>query len=297
MKPLDVPTRIQLKNILFMTDFSPAADAAAPYAGGLAKRYQARLHTLHVRPPVINPMTPPESWKSLEEAAEIVAERRKRELLDTFPGVQTEVLISDGDLWANVEATLDGCDIDLIVMGTQGRSGIGKFLLGSTAEEIFRKAPCPVMTVGPHATKEPRQDGEFTRILFATDFSPESVAAAPYAISLAQECQAYLTLLHVIEEPKAGDLVRPAELVASSAQLLRNLLPPEAKLWCVPEYVIERGKAAQKILEVAAQSKADLIVLGVRQPKGFPGAATHLPMTIAHKVVSDAACPVLTVRG
>jgi nucleotide-binding universal stress UspA family protein len=296
MKTLDVRSRIQLKNILFMTDFSSAADAAAPYAAELAKRYGAKLYALHVRPPVVNPMTPPETWKGLEEAAQILAERRKSELLDTFTGVQTEVMIDEGDLWSNVAAAIEGCNIDLIVMGTRGRSGIGKLLLGSVAEEIFRQAPCPVLTVGPRAPTKPKRGGEFTRILFATDFSQKSIAAAPYAIALAQECQAHLTLMHVIAEPKPGDLVRPGELVASSERLLRNLVPPEAELWCVPEYLVERGAVAEKILEVAAQSMTDLIVLGVRQPSGFPGAATHLAIAIAHKVVSHAACPVLTVR-
>ena len=242
-------------------------------------------------------MTPPETWPRLEEAAEIVSEQRRRELFNTFAGVQTEVLINDGDLCSNVAAAIEGRKVDLIVMGTRGRSGIGKFLLGSTTEEIFRQAPCPVLTVGPHSPSEPGKGGHFTRILFATDFTPESVAAAPYAISLAQEYQAHLTLLHVIKGPNAADLVHPVELHASFEQLLQKLVPPEPELFCVPEYTIERGAVAEKILAVAEQSKADLIVLGVRQPKGFPGAATHLPISIAHKVVSDAACPVLTVRG
>jgi hypothetical protein len=67
------------------------------------------------------------------------------------------------------------------------------------------------------------------------------MAAAPYAISLAQEYQAYLTLVHVVEEPKTGELVQPADLITSSERLLRDLVPEEAKLWCVPEYVVERG--------------------------------------------------------
>ena len=133
--------------------------------------------------------------------------------------------------------------------------------------------------------------------MFATDFSPESVAALPYAVSLAQECQAHFMLLHVVAEPKGGELVHAPELARSFTQLLHNLVPPEAELWCVPEYVIERGEVAETILNVTAQSRADLIVLGVRQPSGFPGAATHLPIAIVHKVVSHATCPVLTVRG
>jgi nucleotide-binding universal stress UspA family protein len=297
VKTLDARTLIRLKNILFATDFSPASGLAIPYAAELAKHYGAKLYALHVRQPVVNPMTMPASWYGLEESAKREDDQHRKELLDAFRGIQPEVLIKEGDLWSNLAAVIEGNQIDLLVMGTRGRSGIGKFLLGSVAEEIFRQAPCPVLTVGPHAPSEPKRGGEFYRILFATDFSPESVAAAPYAISLAQECQAYLTLLHVLAEHKAGDLVHPSELTRSSEQLLHNLVPPEAELWCVPEYVVEHGVAGEKILEVAAQSKVDLIVLGVCQPSGFPGASTHLPISIAHQVVSHAACPVLTVRG
>ena len=295
MKMLDVSARIQLKNILFATDFSPASNAGVPYAAELAKRYGAQIHALHVRPPVVNPMTPPRSWKAAEEAAKLEAEQQTRELVKSFAGLQPEILIEEGDLWSNLAKAIQEKKIDLIVMGTRGRSGVGKFLLGSSAEEVFRQALCPVLTVGPHSpAKGPH---EFTRIVFATDFSPESVAALPYAVSLAQECQAHLTLLHVVAEPKGGELMHAPELARSFTQLLHNLMPPEAELWCVPEYVIERGEVAETILNVAAQSKADLIVLGVRQPSGFPGAATHLPIAIAHKVVSHATCPVLTVRG
>jgi nucleotide-binding universal stress UspA family protein len=141
MKTIDVRTRIQLKNILFMTDFSSAADAAAPYAAELAKRYGAKLHALHVRPPVINPMTPPETWKGLEEAAEIVAERRRHELLNTFAGVQTEILINEGDLWSNVAAAIEGCNIDLIVMGTRAAPASASFCWVRSQKRSFDKRP------------------------------------------------------------------------------------------------------------------------------------------------------------
>jgi nucleotide-binding universal stress UspA family protein len=296
MKAIEARTRIQFKNILFATDFSAAADAAIPFAVELAKRYGAKLHALHVRPPVINPATPPLSWRGLEEAARIEDEEHRKELATAFTGIRPEIEIREGDLWTNLAAVLEESDIDLVVIGTRGRSGIAKFVLGSAAEEIFRQAPCAVLTVGPNALGPGNRAGEIKRILFATDFSPESIAS-PYAISLAQECQAHLTLLHVIEEPKSGEFVRPADVVNSSRHLLRNLVPAEAELWCAPEFVIEQGDAAEKILEVAAREKAELIVLGVRQPSGFPGAATHLPIAVAHKVVSHAACPVLTVRS
>jgi nucleotide-binding universal stress UspA family protein len=290
-------TRIQFKSILFATDFSPAATIALPFAAELARRYGAKLWALHVRPPAVNPMTPPVSWIGLEEAAKTEDEQHRKDLVNAFTGIHPEIIIKEGDLWSNLAAVLEEDDIDLIVMGTRGRSGARKFVLGSTAEEILRQVSCPVLTVGPNASASAKHPGEISRILFATDFSQGSNTAAPYAVSLAQECQAYLTLLHVIEEPKAGELVRAEELLSSSARLMRNLMPAEAELSCVPEYVVEQGVAADKILEVASRCRAELIVLGIRQPSGLPGAATHLPIAIAHKVVSHAECPVLTVRG
>jgi len=297
MTALDSHTRTSLKNILFATDFSSAATAAAPYAAEMAKHYGAKLFALYVRPPVVNPMTSPAGWKATEKAANVEEEQKRRELLKIFAGIRPEILIQEGDLWSNLNGVVEANKIDLIVIGTRGRTGLGKLLLGSAAEAIFRQARCPVLTVGPHTSAAPGRNGEINRILFATDFSPESMAATPHAISLAQEFQAYLTLLHVIEEPKANELVRPADLVASSERLLRNLVPEEAQLWCVPEYIVEPGMAAERILEVATRQKTELIVLGVRRPSGVPGAATHLPIATAHKIVSHAACPVLTVRG
>jgi len=296
MERLEVQTRIELKNVLFATDFSSAAGVAIPYAAALVKRYGAKLHILHVRPAVVNPMAPPATWPALEKAATMEADQQRRELRTRFAGIEPEILIKEGDLWSNLAAEIEQRNIDLVVIGTRGRSGIRKLLLGSSAEEIFRRVSCPVLTVGPHIQAKQIPSAEFTHILFATDFGPESTAAAPYAVSLAKECDAYLTLLHVIAEPKVGDLVDSSEVRASSERLLRNLIPADEP-WCTPAYVVETGIVAEKILDIASRRGADLIVLGVRQPHGIPGAATHLAITTAHKVVAQANCPVLTVRA
>ncbi|HWF39309.1 MAG TPA: universal stress protein [Candidatus Acidoferrales bacterium] len=296
MKTLDARTRVQLKNILFTTDFSAAAAAALPCAGALAKRFGAKLFALHVRTPVINPMTPPEGWPALVKAAAEEDRERKESLRNALPGVETTVLIEEGDIGAHLPATVKKEHIDLIVLGTRGRTGMGKLMLGSGAEEILRTAECPVLTVGPLAPGIPAKYREFTRILYATSFGCEIPAAAAYAISLAQEFQADLTLLHVLPEPQVGEFVVPQDLMESSKRRLAHLLPPEAEMWCVPEVCVERGNVAEKILDVAKRRNADLIVLGIRKPTGVPGAATHLPIATAHKVVSHAHCPVLTVR-
>jgi len=293
---LDPHIRVKLNNVLFLTDFSRPANKALPYAAEISRRYGATLFTLHVLAPDTYAMTPTETWPTLLEGAMGEAKQQSHELLSKLEGVEAEVLVRSGDIWTAIGEVIDTYKIDLIVLGTHGRTGWGKVLLGSVAETIFRKASCPVITVGPHCSADPKHSVEFHQIIFATNFSAESLAAAPYAVSLAQENQAKLTLLHVVEEPESG-LGNPDQLVPPELPMLCRVVPKEARLWCKPEFLIEEGIAANKILDIAAQKKADLIVLGVHPPRGPLHADTHLPITTAHKVVSHAPCPVLTVRG
>jgi nucleotide-binding universal stress UspA family protein len=297
MKTLDTRTRIQLQNVLFLTDFSPAANAAIPYATEVAKRFGAKLFALHMRAPAVNPMTEPATWATLEKTAEAETQNQREILRKSFSGITPKVLVEEGDLYATLLDIVEKDKIDLIVLGTRGRSGIAKFFLGSVAEEIFRQAPCPVLTIGPFTPEGPVWGGAITEIIYATDFSPESTAAAAHAVSLAQEFEARLTLMHVIANEAPGDLLLPGELVKATEQHLRNLVPPEAELWCEPRFLVAQGEAGENILEVARNRNADLIVLGIHKPSGFPGAGTHLPIATAHKVVCRAPCPVLTVRG
>jgi nucleotide-binding universal stress UspA family protein len=297
MKTATAKTAVRFGNILFATDFSPAAAQAIPYIKKIAKHYDADLVALHVQPPVMNPMIPPPTtWASDVEAAKARNHQHREELLHAFEGIRTIVVIEEGDIQSRLNAAIERNNTDLVVIGTHGRTGLGKLLLGSVAEEIFRTFSCPVLTVGPLSSTSRAAGGQFREILYATDFSPESQGAAAYALSLAQEFQSRLILLHVIPEQGPGDLVSAADVTASSEKLLRKLVPPEAEAWCKPEYFVERGDPAEKILEFAKTRETDLIVLGVMPEKGVPGAATHLPTATAHKVVSHATCPVLTVR-
>jgi len=287
-------TRITLSNILLATDFSASATKALPYAGDLATRFGAKLLVVHAKAP-FNYAMAPEAWPTkADEGIETEMQELRASLAKSFPEVRSETLISTGTAWEAVAAILEKQKIDLIIVGTRGRTGLGRLLLGSQAEEILRRASCPVLTVGPHA--EPRT-GALSSVLYATDFGPESQAAAPYAISIAQENQAGLTLLHVIEAPRTGELVLPRDLETSTATVLRAIVPNEAKFWCEPRCVVEQGRPAEKICDVAARYHADMIVLGARKPTGVPGAATHLSMATVHQVVTLAHCPVLTVRG
>jgi nucleotide-binding universal stress UspA family protein len=296
VKNASARTGIRFQNILFATDLSPTAARAIPYVKSLAKHYEANLVTLHVRPPAVNPMTQPATWPIDIEATKEVDDRHRKEDLDTFAGIRTQVLIEEGDIQSSLNAAIKNNNTDLVVIGTHGRTGLGKLLLGSVAEQIFRTVSCPVLTVGPHSGSSHGSSGEFREILYATDLSPESQNTAAYALSLAQEFQSRLILMHVIPGRKSGELLSAANVTESLEKLLRRIVPPKAEAWCKPEYFVERGDPADKILELAQVRETDLIVLGVRPEKGVPGAATHLPIATAHKIVSHATCPVLTVR-
>ena len=294
MKAVQARTRISLKNILFATDFSPAADAAAPFAIQIARSYGAKLYGVHVNAFDDYTAAAPEAWAAMAEAAERQTKEDEQRLNEQLKDVEHEVVIDEGNIWEVMSILLKQKEIDLIVLGTRGRTGLGKALLGSVAEQILRQAPCPVLTVGPRVTLQPEKALKMREILYATDLAADFPAAAPYAISLAQENQAHLALLYVIEIQKAGELMHPTEIADSKLHKLRQLVPQGAELWCEPRYLVERGIPAEKILEAADRQRADLIVLGA-QPANW--LATHLNAGTVHKVVSEARCPVLTVHG
>lgn len=284
---------ISLKSIVFATDFSPAAMNALSYGADLARRFGAKLHIVNATE-VTKYARPPQTWRNLDEARNLETQRLRDSLQTQFPNVENEIQVWEGTVEHVLAASVDRANADLVVLGTRGRTGVGKLLLGSSAEEVLRNASCPVLTVGPHALKQ--QPWSLKEILYATDFSPASLSAAQYAVALAQEYKARLTLLHVIEDPKVGELVQSSELTASSLRLLRNLVPAGAIMSSEPRFEVSQGAPADKILKLAGQVNTGLIILGAREPSGVPGAATHLPIATVHKVVAQAPCPVLTVR-
>ena len=296
MKALETVTRISLKNILYTTDFSPSAEAAAPYAWELAKRYGAKVMALHVRPVEANGMVPPEAWAAVHEANVLQANQQAGHLKSLFRGVENEVEVTEGAVWDVISKTIEEKEVDLLVTGTHGREGLGKMVMGSHAENILRHSPVPVLVVGPYVRSGPETTTRMKRILFATDFSEASLAALPHAISLAEENQAELDILRVVPPQKSGELVHPSELMDATVRQMKQLFPMEAEEWCKPRFIAEIGEPAQKILQVAELSKADLIVLGVKRVYRALG-VTHIPWTIAHKIVAEARCPVLTVRS
>lgn len=300
MHTVEAGKRITVKNILFATDFSPCSNAALPYALSVARQFGATLHVAHVMPtPAEMLLMSPESWPTAAEEEEKLVQAYLERLEKEFQGLPHEVLTPRGRIASELAQIIAQREIDLLILGTHGRSGVRKLILGSVAEEIFRRAACPVLSVGPNVSC--RADGEiqFQNILFATDFSDDSLAALPYALSLAEEDQAQLSLLHVVEQPAAG-IADLAETKAYLMRRLKELVPSAAEPWCHAECLLEFGHQfappADRILEIAKNRAADLIVLGARPVRGKLGLVTHLASTTA-RILTQATCPVLTVRS
>ncbi len=301
MRTTEVSTPVKVKNILYLTDFSKPSEAALPFAITCGRGYGAKLHALHILIPEPFVCTTPGLTAVAIEAEDENAHAEMQRIESQLAGLQHETTVARGiEVWPAVQQAIQDDEADLIIVGTHGRIGAEKLLLGSVAEEIFRRSPVPVLTIGPGVRSSVHNGARFHRVLFATDFSQESLAAAPYAISLAQQNESHLLLITVMRKP--GELNdsdnRMFELsVAEAIHRLYEIVPENAELEFPPQVAVEYGEPADRIVEVAKQRGADLIVLGVRDAAGRLGAATHLDRATAHKVVSHAACPVLTVRG
>ena len=304
-------TTVAIKNILFATDFSEASEAALPYVTALSLRYGSTVHVAHVLPEatIVRPSpVDPAVFGSIYEQAHSGAQEKIQRLSDRLRGFPHHAYIRHGKVSDALSEIIRAQEIDLLVAGTHGRTGLGKLVMGSVAEEIFRQAVCPVLTVGPRVAstqgvRESRHDHElpplqikFRQIFCATDFKPASADTVFYAVSLAREFQARLTLLHVIED--YGDRLheRPGP-IDIALRKMEERIADYAGLRYQPELLAEFGTPSELILQTANERDADLIVLGVQNAASHMGTATHLGGSTAHKVVVRANCPVLTVRG
>jgi nucleotide-binding universal stress UspA family protein len=279
-----------VKNILFATDFSSCSQAALPYARAIAERFGSTVHLVHILTPEPMIELPLDRYPELD-ADKDVAESTMNTLLAGKPlgKLAYTAKVERGQLWDVLKTYIEEKSIDLIVLGTHGRRGLKKLVLGSVAEQVFRLASCPVLTVGPEAMHRV-VDANFNTILFATDFYTGSQHALAYAVSMARASDAQLILLHaVVDSMEVPDL-------ALAGQRLADLISAETMHELKPEIIAAAGPAAETILKVARNKHADLIVMGAHHA-GVSSVAAHLPWTTASKVVGEAHCPTLTVRG
>lgn len=286
------PGPVWINNVLLLTDFSPVSTAALHYALSVARRFRAKVYVSHVLEP---PLVAPRSATFYETApAREDAEKKFGALLDEgeLNDVLHETILSEGPLSRVVQEIVREKEIDLIVVGTHGRKGFQKMMLGSIAEEIYRKTACPVLAIGPENPANPESEMSPRRILLATDLQDEAHRACDYAVAMALRHASELILLHVIEDHQVSDFGRAEQQRLAALARMEGLVPKEVPLASEPKLLVLRGCAAEEISQAAREYEADLIVIGLHGGERMAG---YLPGTVAYRVVCQAACPVLTV--
>lgn len=285
---------IQIKRILCPTDLSAQSDAALQYAVALACTYQAHLSICHCVPSTLFvDEADRERYREKFEAA-ISLYTRGANALPACQGI-----IVEEDPATGIPKTAAAQRVDLLVMRSRRRP-LAAALLGSTAEAVCRTAPCPVLVTHPHEVEWAglnSNDAKINRVLVATDFSNDSELAFQYGLSLAQEHQAELHLLHALPVALSSALVTlPVGIESDFQRAARQLhlaVPNDAHLWCKVFQTVRAGQPYREILAYAEEHQIDLICLGVHGA-GFTMRA--LFGSNADRVLRQAPCPVLIAR-
>lgn len=301
---------IDIQRILCPVDLSDHSRRALDHAIAIARWYRSTVTVVRVfspapvaaggpAPVVFEPivLTP-------GDRDQLLAETKAFAETESAPGVTIEVVVREGNTAGEILDQAATMKADLLVIGTHGRSGFERLLLGSVAEKVLRKAACPVMTV-PKALPDAVPAGPvvYKRILCPVDFSNSSLHALEYALSMAQEADGQLTVLHVV----APEFEYSPEIEYDSGLTIENFLKEReealrrrlkdviagAPEFCRVESLMTHGKPWREVLRVATEQHSDLIVMGV-QGRG-PADLLLFGSTTQH-VVREAPCPVLTLR-
>jgi len=282
-------TATSFNNILFLTDFSQASAGALAYSLAFARYFKARLFPAHV----MDPLVPESGAVPSERAVKDEEEQKQRQLsrMVEYNGISFQPLLSRCDFEVAMSHWISEHGIDLIVVGTHGRRGVQRFLLGSTSEAVLHNAHCPVLTIGPHVETRRTFSLTLNNILFAAELSAQSRPAIEYALALASERQAQLTLLHVLTEESRNYPDRTRVLRFAMDQM-QNLLPANASSCCKTELAVDAGDPAERIVQHARDEKAELIVMGLAANSDFSSKGSS---GVTYRVVGAAPCPVLSV--
>ena len=287
---------VRFDRVLFPTDFSSSSQRALPYVSQIAASCCSHLDILHVvaESPAV-PETVPDFIPHVYQPNRHEAEKQIRQLENSglLSQIDHSFILDSGPLQDVIENTARLRQVELVVMGTRGREGIKKILLGSVAEIVSRRARCAVLIAGPHVPPTTPAHA-VRRILYATKFIGREGNSLRYAASIAGRYSAELTVLHVcrfLDGPRFAD---NASVIDNETEKLKTALASLVQLRPVPNPVVQIGIVPDTIVRIASESHADLIIMGAHS-RHAPRVATHMPWDITHQVICHAICPVLTV--
>jgi nucleotide-binding universal stress UspA family protein len=297
---------IKLRRLLCPVDFSEPSRHALRYAIALARWYGSEVTVLYVEDAI---QAAARAAVNLREPLLPTAEDAIRAFLDGPPRGNTthiRVVMKSGEAVTGILEQAKGDSSDLIVMGTRGRSGLARILLGSVTDAVLRQASCPVMTI-PQATHELTSQDlfAFDPILCPSDFSPVCHTALRVGVSVAQETDARLILLHALDLPTIDSglmplqpiIVDPIDRTGWRRKALARLkagLSDDVAFRCHPEVLVVPGNPSETILRVAEENDVKLIVMGVHSR----GAIDRMLFgSTTRQVIHAARWPVLSVRA
>ncbi len=296
-----------IKRIMFATDFSRWARRAEDYACALARSWNASLTVLSVAefPPGLNP-----DYAINQQYLADLLKQASAQLVDLKGraerrGIAVTTRVATGIPSEEVITAARAEDSDLLVVGTRGKTGLTQVLLGSTAERVIRGAPCPVMAVRMDSV-DVEEGGVLSRpvtldrILVPVDFSDCSLDALEYAVVVAQQAKASLTLLHVME-PVSYDLdfsfghsrTREQERARWTTRL-EELVASHQSSDVQMASQLRGGFPADSILDSVRTLPCDLIVMGTHGRRGISYAISG---SVAEAVLRKSSCPVIAVRS
>lgn len=285
---------IAIRTILLATDFSDCSKRAMGYALGIAGRYESQLHLFHcIDPTPYNLIDPSPVQTACDDARreleQVVSDLRREKRTGN---VKLNTLVSAGDLISLLTDAVKTLNVDLVIVGTHGRTGWRKAVLGSVAEHVVDQSSCPVLSVGHFADRRRIQEFGPESILLAYGASVRSQLAESYAVSLACKYNSRLSVVDVLDDKGGRVLAQVSQLKLSERDVRNTTLDPP--LTIPPQLPIEIGAQSDLILQVADQTAADLIVLAVPASHRF---SDRFVSTNSYLVVCGARCPVLTVHA
>lgn len=291
-----LPIAARLKSIAVFTDFSFASKLALRYGAFLAEQFGSKLSLVHSFPlpmPVYGTVDIPVIYvpEIDEEECRTKGSQLDRELDHSWTqNIDSERVVWRGSLKQFVS---EHPALDLVVIGTSGQQGVHKAIFGSHAESIFRWSKVPVLTVGPQC---PWPTAPVKKLVYVTDFSPQSRAAYEYALTLAERFDGELLMLHVVDGNAGAPTGDRAMAMVDPMKELQNMVPDLLTLSHRPQFLVSFGKPADTILNESAAYEADLIIMGARGAGALSSAVSHYAGGVAYAVAAASHCPVLTVR-